>query len=1302
VAEEGEILIRMLQQAPPDEVTDVAAPTGQTEGLPPVDQVDPNAVPKVEGEQAPGMQQDEQSRSMRDRIPGADSVASKRKASDDFEVGDPVVHIDGSVSGVVVAVGPDSIQVKYSENGFSYSQTSSKSSWRKSASKRRASFSAGDRVVDLLTDPGTHVEGRVVGQSGKRGYVNVLWDPIPGTDEPMEEEVEERSIQKVASKRKASFQPGDKVVDKRFAGPDAPVETMSGVVREIRDTPNVNGGTVVVEWTSGQATVAREDNLEKVASIRRTAEIRFKTRVINIAPDGTEDDKWGEDKVFSTPEEAAQFLTSQGVGPGNSAVKIEPGGFFLASPEDIGGGASVSKAYYIDSSMNYEDMKKVFELVTGQEAPKRYASDPRVQGTQDYQNAMDFIKAHPEMVDGKQPQEAFNSIMDAMMSAGPGAPEFMDVSLVNALGDYLGMDLMGKLQAYQSKSASKRKADSYRITNQDSPYYGLFSNEPQEKERPLRHIDFNVGDRVVPVDSETASSLGIPDGTPGTVEYTGGDSVGVIWDGFPDTQPSVWSTQIRKTASKRVAEEDFYADKPKLGDRVRVLDYEHAGKEGEMGSSNDFTNKVLVVLDDGTRVRLWPGSIEKVASRRTAGEGNEAEAMQEFREREKQGREELSGRNADSSDFENLQDELIRDIDSKYGVNLEQLLRNQWVTNTASKRKADEFQMAAFPTYQNGEEVMIGDRVVEIGRPDHTGTIINTEANGITVDWNAGGGAWISSDRVKERLTKSASNSKIAMSEGDRVTHPQYGPGKIHHIDPTGGIGEPVADVLWDSGDRRNATVSDLSPEVSTKASRRSAASANYLKTFFEEKNLPYQSWSIESNDGTTHIIDNEVVIETILNVSSPQEQDKIADVIRRIDFASGDVNDFLKHLATGLVNSQLIASRKTAGVIGQVGEDLYVQGFEDGEGYFYTKDINQAKELDPKEQEEFKLWHDIDGKLVKRASSRFADRSSESFDDGDLVKVISFSRQDGGDFSSIEMNNLGTIGQVVGVADGIVDVKLPDGSIFPFQAGQLENLTSTTDNRADFTNRMINTSMRRLAGVYELYSVSGIEPEEEGGAWDVIPGDEGWQKISEPSVELTSDDPEGILQELISSHNLRSGMGRTLSIQEQEPGIFVIFEGDEPVWGAKKVASLKRKAMYVLDKNGRVLQVGDKINWGADIVVKITQIMPDGWLKTDRPDAESELVNRSMVGKVVENEPRGWDSYLTPVPSMASVKKVAIQVGTPVRVLPGAPGVLEGSEGKVSEVNEQGVEIEIEDPNDSLGMPEVFVVPAEFLEEIV
>ncbi len=76
-----------------------------------------------------------------------------------------------------------------------------------------------------------------------------------------------------------------------------------------------------------------------------------------------------------------------------------------------------------------------------------------------------------------------------------------------------------------------------------------------------------------------------------------------------------------------------------------------------------------------------------------------------------------------------------------------------------------------------------------------------------------------------------------------------------------------------------------------------------YLKTFFAEKQLPFQQWELMATDGCAHVISNEVVIETILNSCSTKEQKKIANVIRRIDYANGDVNDFLKHLAGGLIN---------------------------------------------------------------------------------------------------------------------------------------------------------------------------------------------------------------------------------------------------------------------------------------------------------------------------------------------------------------------------------------------------------------
>lgn len=76
-----------------------------------------------------------------------------------------------------------------------------------------------------------------------------------------------------------------------------------------------------------------------------------------------------------------------------------------------------------------------------------------------------------------------------------------------------------------------------------------------------------------------------------------------------------------------------------------------------------------------------------------------------------------------------------------------------------------------------------------------------------------------------------------------------------------------------------------------------------YLDLFFEEKEIPYISWELQDSTGTPHFIDNEYIIETV-KVAPKHEQEKIADVLRKIDFHNGDVNDFLKHLAQGLVNN--------------------------------------------------------------------------------------------------------------------------------------------------------------------------------------------------------------------------------------------------------------------------------------------------------------------------------------------------------------------------------------------------------------
>lgn len=77
-----------------------------------------------------------------------------------------------------------------------------------------------------------------------------------------------------------------------------------------------------------------------------------------------------------------------------------------------------------------------------------------------------------------------------------------------------------------------------------------------------------------------------------------------------------------------------------------------------------------------------------------------------------------------------------------------------------------------------------------------------------------------------------------------------------------------------------------------------------YIELFFQEKNLPFEQWEIIDTKGDYHIIDNEFVIDLLLNTCGRGEQEQAADVIRKIDFANGDVNHFLRHLAQGYVNT--------------------------------------------------------------------------------------------------------------------------------------------------------------------------------------------------------------------------------------------------------------------------------------------------------------------------------------------------------------------------------------------------------------
>jgi hypothetical protein len=86
--------------------------------------------------------------------------------------------------------------------------------------------------------------------------------------------------------------------------------------------------------------------------------------------------------------------------------------------------------------------------------------------------------------------------------------------------------------------------------------------------------------------------------------------------------------------------------------------------------------------------------------------------------------------------------------------------------------------------------------------------------------------------------------------------------------------------------------IRDLAPKMPTE----------YLRAFFSEKEVAEVTWDLESADGTWHHMPNAVVVEHITQCSVA-EADKIADVLRKIDFSNGDINHFFKHLAGAIIN---------------------------------------------------------------------------------------------------------------------------------------------------------------------------------------------------------------------------------------------------------------------------------------------------------------------------------------------------------------------------------------------------------------
>ena len=87
-----------------------------------------------------------------------------------------------------------------------------------------------------------------------------------------------------------------------------------------------------------------------------------------------------------------------------------------------------------------------------------------------------------------------------------------------------------------------------------------------------------------------------------------------------------------------------------------------------------------------------------------------------------------------------------------------------------------------------------------------------------------------------------------------------------------------------------NQEIKDLAPTMPTQ----------YLREFFAEKDIPEKTFEVEGPEWGTNFIPNTVVVEHMAQISAGEAK-KIAGVLRKIDFANGDVNDFLGHLAKAL-----------------------------------------------------------------------------------------------------------------------------------------------------------------------------------------------------------------------------------------------------------------------------------------------------------------------------------------------------------------------------------------------------------------
>lgn len=75
------------------------------------------------------------------------------------------------------------------------------------------------------------------------------------------------------------------------------------------------------------------------------------------------------------------------------------------------------------------------------------------------------------------------------------------------------------------------------------------------------------------------------------------------------------------------------------------------------------------------------------------------------------------------------------------------------------------------------------------------------------------------------------------------------------------------------------------------------------LRRFFKEKGLENLTFFVE-HDGIVHIVESDFLQDVIINHTSAYEQEQIQGIIAQIDLHNGDVDHFLKHLATSYIKT--------------------------------------------------------------------------------------------------------------------------------------------------------------------------------------------------------------------------------------------------------------------------------------------------------------------------------------------------------------------------------------------------------------